>query len=156
MSRVVLRYIAVSCAALMCTGCGKSEDDGLPSRIRASVTVTYRGQPVDGAHVTFAPDSDIGKPAYGSTDARGVVELTTFQFEDGAVVGDYTVTVSKMHAEDEGDAPTNPGMPSGVGRQTSATVIDLLPRKYKTRATSGLAATIVSGDKNQFRFDLLD
>ena len=156
MSRVVPGCIVVSCAALMFTGCGKSEDDGLPSRIRASALVTYQGQPVSGAHVTFAPDSGTGKPAFGSTDARGVAKLTTFALKDGAVAGEYTVTVSKMHPEDDGPAPANPGMPSGVGRQTSAKVIDLLPRKYKSRKTSGLAAKVVSGEKNSFKFELLD
>ena len=156
MSRVVLRCVAVSCAALVFSGCGKSEDDGRPSRLRASVTVTYRGKPVEGAHVTLSPGGNNGKPAYGNTNSRGVAELTTFDFKDGAIAGEYTVTVSKMHTEEEEDAPAHPGMPSGVGRQTSATVIDLLPGKYKTRETSGLVAEIVSGDKNKFEFDLVD
>ncbi len=156
MSRVVLICVAVSCAALMFGGCGKSDDDGLPSRVRATAMVTYRGEPVDGAHVTFSPADKTGKPAYGSTDDRGKVELSTFEFEDGAVAGEYAVTVSKMHTEDEGNVPAYPGMPSGVGRQSSAKVTDLLPRKYKRRETSGLIATIVSGDKNKFKFDLVD
>ena len=154
MSRVVPGCIVVSCAALMFTGCGKPEDDGLPTRTRASAVVTYQGQPVSGAHVTFAPETDTGKPAFGSTNKRGIAELTTFEFKDGAVEGEYTVTVSKMHTEDDGPAPANPGMPSGVGRQTSAAVTDLLPRKYKRRETSGLAARVVSGEKNKFTFDL--
>ena len=156
MPRVVPGCIVVSCAALMFTGCDKPEDDGLPSRVRASAKVTYRGEPVSGAHVTFAPDSDTGKPAFGSTDDRGVAKLTTFELKDGAVAGEYTVTVSKMHPEDDGPAPANPGMPSGVGRQTSSKVVDLLPRKYKSRETSGLAAEVVSGEKNSFKFELDD
>ena len=156
MSRVVPGCILVSCAVLMFTGCGKPEDDGLPYRTRASALVTYQGEPVGGAHVTFAPDTDTGKAAFGSTNARGIAELRTFELKDGAVAGEYTVTVSKMHTEDDGPAPANPGVPSGVGRQTSAAVIDLLPRKYKRRETSGLAAKVVGGEKNKFTFDLND
>jgi hypothetical protein len=154
MSRIVPGCIVVSCAALVFTGCGKPEEDGLPSRIQVSALVTYLGQPVSGAHVTFVPENDTGKPAFGSTNARGVVELSTFEFKDGAIAGEYTVTVSKMQIEDDGPAAANPGMPSGVGRQTSAMITDLLPRKYKSRKTSGLAAKVVSGEKNDFTFDL--
>ena len=156
MSRVVPGCIVVSCAALLFTGCGKPEDDGRPSRVRASAEVIYQGEPVSGAHVTFAPYSDTGKPAFGNTDDRGVAKLRTFELKDGAVAGEYTVTVSKMHPEDDGPAPANPGMPSGVGRQTSSKVVDLLPRKYKSRETSGLAAEVVSGEKNSFKFELDD
>ena len=156
MSRRLTRCVVLFCAALIFTGCGKSQDDDRPPRVRTSVLITYQGQPVSGAHVTFAPDGDAGKPAFGSTNDRGIAKLTTFQLEDGAVAGKYTVTVSKMHTEDNGPAPANPGVLSGVGRQTSATVIDLLPEKYKSRETSGLAAEVVSGEKNDFKFQLKD
>ena len=106
------------------------------------------------AHVTFAPDSEAGKAAFGSTDRKGIAELKTFDLKDGAVAGEYTVTVSKMKAEDDGPAPANPGMPSGVGRQTSSKVTDLLPEKYKQRETSGLAAEVIDGEKNNFKFNL--
>ncbi len=46
MSRVVPRCIVVSCVAMVFTGCGKPEDEGLPSRVRASAEVTYQGEPV--------------------------------------------------------------------------------------------------------------
>ncbi len=106
--------------------------------------------------MTFSPADETGKPAYGKTNHGGVVKLSTFEFEDGAVAGEYTVTVSKLHTEDEGNVPAYPGMPSGVGRQTSTKVTDLLPTKYKARKTSGLVAKIVSGDKNRFKFELVD
>jgi hypothetical protein len=154
MGRVVCERVLFCCAVLIFAGCGASEDDGLPPRTGASAVVTYQGEPVSDAHVTFAPDSEAGKAAFGSTDTEGVAELKTFDLNDGAVAGEYTVTVSKMQAEDDGPAPANPGMPSGVGRRSSAKVTDLLPKKYKNRETSGLDAKVVDGEKNKFEFDL--
>lgn len=156
MSRVVTGCVALSCAALVFAGCGKPKDDGLPPRVRASARITYQGRPVSGAHVTFAPNERTGKPAFGSTNHRGVAKLATFEIKDGAIAGEYTVTVSKMCAEDDGPASGNPGVPSGLGRQTSARVINLLPSKYQSRKTSDLAAKVVSGEKNDFKFELKD
>src|SRR5262245_60707077 len=79
------------------TGC--SNPHGLAS---ISGTVLYKGQPVDGATVTFLPKSEepTAKAAHGKSDSRGHFTLTTYFSPDdqpaGAMPGDYAVTITKI------------------------------------------------------------
>jgi hypothetical protein len=91
-----------------------------PSLIAVSGTITYNGNPVDGANVTLTPESGSdsgGMIAIGTTDAQGKFTVKT-NGEPGASAGTYVVTVVKMSAPT--DAPTGepgsggiPGMPGG-------------------------------------------
>jgi hypothetical protein len=57
-------------------------------------SVTLDGKTLVGALVTFVPkDPSAGRPAYGRTDANGQFQLSTFRTDDGALPGDYKVTV---------------------------------------------------------------
>ena len=78
-------------------GCDKAPS--LPT-VPVKGTVTYNGQPVAGAQVGFMPvDIATGKPASGVTDVQGRFTMQTFvggsKFANGALTGDYTVTVDK-------------------------------------------------------------
>ena len=66
-------------------GCG----DGRPKTIQVTGTVTYRGKPVQGAHVTFTPQGN--RSASGETDAEGRFTLLSFAPGDGAVAGEHVV-----------------------------------------------------------------
>ena len=61
-------------------------------------TVTIAGQPLAIGRVLFAPASkgdglNAGKPALGVIQPDGSYVLSTYGDEDGAVVGDHTVTI---------------------------------------------------------------
>ena len=61
--------------------------------------VTLDGEPLAEASVAFEPQGGTGRPASGFTGSDGSFFLTTFKRHDGAVCGNYKVTVSKMRTE---------------------------------------------------------
>ncbi len=79
---------------LVASGCG-----GKGGLVAVRGVVTLDGQPVEGASVTFSPEEDSGKAAGGLTDSEGVFDLTTFSEGDGALPGDYRVTVTKTESD---------------------------------------------------------
>ncbi len=170
------KLLAVFTTAAMIVGC--SGNANKVKTVAVSGTVTYKGQPVEGAIVTFNPtDSKNGKTAIGKTDATGKYRLMTFQQDDGAVEGSYKVTVSKIDAsklntkEDVGASEEDPGaayaaaeaagedvMGSGEGGQKGASskTKDLLPTRYKDPEASGLIANVSADGPNTFDFVLED
>lgn len=107
------------------SGCGGS---GKP--IKTEGLVTLDGKPVEGATVTFHPEAEKGHVATGLTDGDGVFRLQTFADGDGALPGEYKVTVTKTEAV--------AGPPSASGpEQMMKTMFNrpkkrssLLPREY--------------------------
>jgi hypothetical protein len=151
------------CIALS-LGCPQAEVDRPPTH-PVTGTVTYNGEPVEGANVTFVAAGE-GQGAAAVTDASGKYSLSTFASGDGAVAGEYGVKIVKFEggaAEAAGDAGAEPMEPGGVpdemlgggeeGEDTGPK--DLLPEKYADPSTSGLSATVAEGS-NTFDFPLAD
>lgn len=101
--------------------------------------VTLDGVPVADAGVMFAPTS-AGRPAQGTTDATGKFQLTTEQPGDGAMEGEYEVTVTGVRTI---GAAVNPDGTSGDPSQYREEWF--LPQKYARRDTSGLRQTVAKG-----------
>lgn len=83
-------------------GCGGSRKP-----VKVEGLVTLDGKPVEGATVLFVPLDKEGNDATGVTNKEGVFHLTTFNSRDGALPGNYKVTVHKLADLDAGD-PENP------------------------------------------------
>ncbi|WP_146430529.1 hypothetical protein [Blastopirellula retiformator] len=84
------------------------------------------------------------------TDADGIAELTTFDYGDGAILGNHQVKISKDVMETMREA--NPDDP------TSAAVVrpkHFLPKRYGSFKSSGLTASVAQGE-NQLDFELQD
>ncbi len=139
--------VAVGILGWAC-GCGGAKDDR-PARAPTSVTVTYQGAPVEGANVTLSPQGG-GKPAFGLTDQQGVAQLSTFGQGDGALPGEYQVAIQKTKVEGTAADPNNM-----VPTTTSSKTVDLLPAKYASPKTSGLKASVTTGN-NKLTFELKD
>lgn len=93
-------------------GCGSGGEKGVA---RATGTITLDGAPVPNVLVTFTPQADAsspspGKSATGQTDAQGKFSLSTYNIDDGAVIGSHVVMVSADSAEVvlPGRLPSNP------------------------------------------------
>src|SRR5438445_102587 len=69
------------------TGCGGSK----PVKVKG--TVTFDGKPLPHSQIKFLPIAEKGREANGVTDADGTFQLETFSNGDGALPGDYKVTV---------------------------------------------------------------
>jgi hypothetical protein len=126
------------CISVLC-GCGS----GRPATFSVTGTVTYRGQPLEGARVMFIPKNT--RPAVGLTDAQGRFTLLSFAPEDGAVLGEHVVCVAK--------STPDPNDKSGSPYPKSLSV---LPERYATPLKSPLKATVTAEGPNDFRFDLTD
>ncbi len=159
-SIVLLLLVAVVSFA----GCGgDGAPEGFPDRAPVTVTVKHNGQTVAEADVAFHPVAAEGKGAYGITEADGTTALTTYHGTpgDGAVPGEYTVTVEKVKdtsggggAADEGEETDDPEF------DEDAPPVDpvdehLLPEKYADPETTDLKATVPEGGED-FTFDLKD
>jgi len=136
--------------SLGCSGGGKT---GNPNGRPATGTVTYKGQPVEGATVSFISPS---VSAFGSTDAQGKFKLRASDGENVAL-GDYQVTVVKKEftpppppPSEQDYVPPDPDAPAAPEPK------DLLPAKYKTVKDTPLKATVTADGKNDFPLDLAD
>jgi len=148
------RSIGCLVLVLLFVGCGETVDADRPETAPVTGTVTYNGQPVEGATVTFMAGASGGRGAVGTTDASGKFQLTTFEAGDGAIPGAYKVKIAKT----VGGAPTageGEIMAPPTGGPPTSEVKDELPVKYKDENTSGLTADVKDGD-NDFPFELTD
>ena len=98
------KLLALLCVGVMITiaGCGASNPPTTP----VTGTVTYDGEPLEGATVTLTPDagSTGSRSASGISDASGNFIIKTVFTDganaDGALAGTYTVQVSKLEADE--------------------------------------------------------
>ena len=139
-------------------GCSGPSDRPAIAPVRG--TVRYNGQPVEGATVTFAsPRSP--RTSTGITKGEGEFQLTTFDANDGAVVGENLVSIRRDQPASGSDVPEMDAMEyaeamqSGRGmprRETRNTI----PARYGNLEKSGLKRTVVKGELNEFHFELTD
>jgi hypothetical protein len=122
---------------LQAAGCNRSGLELVP----VEGVIKLNGAPIAGAGVVFSPSS-AGLPAMDITDANGEFSLVTAN-QDGAKVGEYRVSVSKIQTT---EIPQQYGFPIYQTKH-------LIPDKYSKTATSGLTANVVDDD-NFFEFDL--
>lgn len=116
-SFVILAWVMV--------GCGPARDPNLPATAVARGQVLYDGQPFDQGTITFHPIG-AGNLGVSRLDAEGRFSLSTYQDDDGAVVGEHVVTI---------DVP-----PPVDGDDESRTAP--LPAEYTDPATSPLKVSI--------------
>jgi hypothetical protein len=80
-----------------CVGCSKSSHDLAPVR----GVVTIDGQPFAGGKVMFAPvakgeSRNAGRAAFGRLQPDGTFTLTSYDADDGAVVGEHWATLIRL------------------------------------------------------------
>ena len=147
------------------SGCssGAGSQEGLGT-VPVTVTVKYKGQPVEGAVVTFVPEASDGKGASGTTDADGIARLTTYKAGDGALAGAYKVKIVKFESAGgsaaaaeagEGDAYEAAAAAAAQRKRKRTRPRNLLPEKYANPEKSGLRAN-VSEENTEFTFELTD
>jgi hypothetical protein len=124
--------------ALAAGGCGGSG----PGMAPVSGVVTYQGKPVPKGTITFVPLAKEGRNAIGELDSQGHYTLQTEEPGDGALLGDYQVTIAAREDPILDYIPKKPVKPKL-----------LVPEKYGKPDTSGLKATVKSGN-NDIPFDL--
>ena len=138
--------LAISAALLL--GCSGPKR---PTTAKVTGTVKYKGNPVEGAQVSFMAEG-APRSASGKTDAQGKYQLSMFETDDGALIGKNTVTVSKTEmaagagssSAEKPDAAYSQmmtkaakGVPTATGKE--------IPLKYANPLTSKLQCEVKKG-----------
>ena len=137
-------------AAGFATAGGCQPGANRPKTVPVTGSVTFKGAPVAGATVSFQA-TDGSRSSVGITDDGGKYALTTFVRGDGAVPGEYRVSI-KTITQAVVESTTADGKyepPSGPIPEPK----NELPAKYASTEKSGLKATVSSGP-NTADFDL--
>ncbi len=104
--RSVISMIAMQ-MLVVSIGCGSS-DSKATAKVEGKITAS--GQPVTGGSMNFQPvgtgTSGVGKAASGTVQSDGTFKLTTYQPDDGAVIGKHRVTFTPP-------VPPTPDVPPG-------------------------------------------
>ena len=129
MSMPSIRLLIVFTGVTLLAGCG----DGRPVRVPVSGMVYIDGKPLTVGVVRFVPDK--GRPSVGEIDQSGRFQLSCYEMNDGATVGEHHVAV--VAAEP---------LP-GDRRRWHA------PKSYSDYKSSGLIET-VSSSPEEIRIDL--
>lgn len=147
----------VACIAI--AGCGGSGDQ--LDTYSVTGVVTYNGSAVEGASIGFVPE-EAGKPsAFGRTDSDGTYTLTTYEADDGAPAGAYTVTVTKFEVvataqQGSGTDESDPNyVPPPDNPAPTPPPKSLVPKKYNSAKTSDLTRDVAESD-NTVDIELVD
>lgn len=153
-----LAPLAASFLGLLALASGCGDGTGLPERYPVSGTVTYKGAPVETGAITFMPvDVANGRSASGTIE-DGDYYLTTAVDGDGALPGEYKVTITSRDVDyDQAMAGVEGGMPKqdDVAKAINEAE-NLVPAKYSLPETSGLTYTVTEGSNRGTDFDLTD
>ena len=118
-------------------------------------TVMYRSKPLSGGIISFHPvkidASYPNRTPQGSIDASGHYSLSTFKLDDGAMPGDYVVTILNPPAPDPIDEYSKA---AAAPPQKSVTI----PAIYADQGRTPLKATVSGppGGNQQIDFELKD
>lgn len=155
------RWSLVGCCllavCLFAPGCGDST--GLAKRYAVSGTVTYNGQPLEDGNIEFQPTNYDTQRAATGLIKNGSYYLTTAIDGDGALPGEYLVTVRAKDPLDYSKAEAN--VQGGSLRQDDVAKAymeakDRIPTKYNVAQTSGLKYTVEERSNRNVDFALTD
>ena len=150
---------AVSAALLLgvltVSGCSQT---ARPKVVPVSGSVKVKGVAVADASVTFSPEGKSPRSPNGVTDSQGNFKLTTYDTNDGAMVGDFAVTIVSTKSASGGKKPEEMTAQDmiNMGPRAATKTDGMVPSKYGDKKTSGLKRSVVEGDQNVFNFDLTD
>jgi hypothetical protein len=141
-------------ATLSLVGCGGGES--FPDTYPVTGVVTLNGQPVEDATVTLVPSDQALRSASGVTDGEGKFAVKTYfgpeHRPDGAMTGDYIVTVSKIEP---------PQIPEGLSPQEEQAAFaaagppkSLLPERLASPGSSDLRINVGTAPPDPMAIDL--
>ncbi|MDZ4689060.1 MAG: hypothetical protein SH850_28630 [Planctomycetaceae bacterium] len=112
--------------------------------------ITFNGQPLPQAKISFIPLGEKLRPAMGTTDEQGRYVLTTYDPGDGAVIAKHRVAV-QARAAFTGKVPSHLG--GAYLEEQEDKGEPLIPMKYFSPETSELQADVVKS-RSDLDFEL--
>ncbi|GIX04334.1 MAG: hypothetical protein KatS3mg114_0203 [Planctomycetaceae bacterium] len=147
--RIIAKVTAVLSLSLVLSGCGSGEKP--IKTVPVSGTVLYKGNPVEGATVSFWAEG-APRAATGITNEKGEFKLSMFKVNDGAMPGPNKVTVSKDPPRetsttiDPSAALNNPELLTQMmqqqNQQKKTDEKPLLPPRYASIRTTDLVENV--------------
>ena len=115
--------------ALFCIGCGPRNNPHFEKTVSINGKITLgNGSPVRGGLITLHPKDATKSESRGTIDKDGRFTLGTYKINDGAMPGQYTVTVEPIVFDKTG----NPRPDKSLG----------IPPKYTSSESSDLVVEI--------------
>jgi len=144
--------LGIGLLILICpvAGCSSNSTGTTP----VSGRVTYKGQPVEGATISFVPEGD-GRPATSISGSGGVYHLMTLD-AIGAMPGPYTVVVRKSELPADSTKAVTMEEAVKINSRPPPLPKEWLPAKYSDAARSPLKFEVKAGQKNNFDLQLAD
>jgi hypothetical protein len=155
-------FLVVLC--LMFLGC---HTKGVPT-FPIEIIIVYKGEKVEGALVILAPIVKDGtqRTATGMTDANGKTAITTPAGGNGAMEGDFKVTVMKTPLIGGGKQDNFSSYATYEEAVANASTENVtmetvnprhqLPIKYASENRTDLKISVRKGNKNSWTFELTD
>jgi len=142
-SKYLLLFVLLG---LFTGGCKGPKVEGL---VPVRGTITFNGEPLEGATVGFTPKEfkSGDRLGTGKTDAQGRFELRTIG-ELGVLPGEYVVVVIKN--ETISDRQTSP-----TGRPVPSEVRSLIPKRYGDPKTSNLNVIVGQSGNRDLQLTIL-
>jgi hypothetical protein len=132
--RQCIALLSIIVSVALASGCGPKSDR--PKLVPVSGTVSYKGQPLADGTVSFRPQK--GRAGMGKIKDGKIIEVTSYELNDGLPVGQYKVAVQSMSNADDMYAEHK----------------SLIPEKYSDVEKSELTADIKDAKENVLSFDL--
>jgi len=131
--------VSLLLAAFFVAGCGSKA-----KTIPTSGVVTLDGEPLADARVTFNPLDASGRMAFGNTDSQGRFTLSTFKEGDGALAGQYRITVTIVGPTQEASAKLATDLKAMMKERERLSKLKLkeIPKTYQSVASTPLQQTI--------------
>lgn len=130
--------------------------DSGPSLSPVHGRVTFQGKPVAQGTVRFFPVAG-GRPSIGRIQPDGTYQLATATPGDGALPGEYAITIEAKRTTTSGRTPmasNENDFDNELGLLNTPYRIEyLVPTSYSSQESSGLSAT-VEARENEINFDL--
>ncbi len=144
-------YIFVlSSLCLFAAGCSKEQASSGPQPVPASGKITYNGSPLPNAMISLSQSTPGAPGAVGRSDKEGNFKLTAGQSGEGAIPGEYQISVSAFEetkTESKPDAPYDPTAKAPAPKS-------LVPQKFANPSTSGLKVTIPENGDTQIHIEV--
>jgi hypothetical protein len=179
---VLMRQLAWLLVAGLLAGAGGCNKGPSLKTYPVKGSVTYNGKAVSGATVSYVSTNPDSPVATGITDTDGQFSLSTYvkptEVLRGVVPGDYKVTITKLPSEANGGAGQVEYSESLSPEERSEQMTKMwefkkkreaaggaanaskpkpeIPEKYASVKTSGLNATVVTGENDPREFKLTD
>jgi hypothetical protein len=143
--------LAIVFDLIYCGGCGQRNQLGT---VPVAGKVTYKGQAVPGATISFIPDGE-GRPATAISSADGAYQLNTLD-APGAMPGQYSIVVRKSEMAPDSTKPVTMEEALKLNNRPPPAPKELLPAKYTDAAKTPLKFEVKKGQANTFDLQLVD